>query len=888
MPTSAFDIKKCEWKIAWPQRVAKHDLVYQTPPSDPMQGIALGNGDIGALAWCEDSKLIFAINKCDLWDDAPGTSFTNWKPDEEDLSTTLRHACRIVIDFKLPVFNTFYLRDFTARLNLADATMQLDVESAFGSISVTAFVDHDSGLLIGHVKTDLKDVDDLSIIIERYGSRTFSHWYRRINRDPKIGLTGTHAKSDANGVYISHALTSGTFVAGMKLLGKLPSNMTYSVDSLYAGGISLTGKSRKDFEFAVGVTSPSPIKTLLEINSLLKIAEVKGVKDLLAKHRKQWKQFWMRSLMESGNDYLDNLWHLTMYYAYSSQRGRYPGRFINGLWGWNRDVQPWNFYFHWNQQQIYWPLNAAGHHELLSSYLNYRFDSLPYAKETANEFYKSDGAFVSDVCDRRGINSGSEPEPNEPKELDNHTPVAQIALQFWTQYKFTGDKAFLKSQALPYLLEAAKFFESLLRKEKDGKYHAKRGTAYEGWIQMTDTISDLSHARALFRAVLDALKEAGLSCQESKWQEIADNLADLPTIKAAGSIDRLENRYLVQRGLFKGEETLSDVILAAGRDCKTKQMLTSFLPADHQHVEAETVGEIIHKLSRFEPVKTAKQSDFRVYDGIFPWAEYSCVFPADTIGIHNATNAEFEAAVNTVRLYAEFLMGWDVCPIAMARLGLGRELDIMLKQFPKHWQTYCNGWGHYDQLAKTKIEMMMPLARKKVEDAGLSASARGEEENKFFWQLHPFRHMGMESMSVLSCAMNEALLQSQGDIINVAPAVTQNQNARFTLHAQNGFVVSSEVANGKVLWISVKSLEGKVCRIVNPWKKLIVYSGNKKITTSKNRVVEIPTTKSRDLVLVPTEQTLARWKTTPLKYCRNMSCKVDGSNTIELGMPRMF
>ena len=888
MVQSAFDIKTGEWKINWPGRVSRHDVVYLTPPSDPMQGIALGNGDIGALAWCEDSKLIFAVNKCDLWDDAPGTSFTNWKPEEEDLSTTLRHACRIVIDFKLPIFNTFYLKDFTARLSLADATMQLDVESVFGSVSITAFVDHDSGLLLGHVKTELKNIDSLNVSIERYGSRTFSHWYRRINRDPKIGLAGTHARSDADGVYISHVLTSGTFMAGMRLLGKLRPNQKYSVESLYAGGIKLTGRNREDFEFAVGVTSPCQAKTQSKINSLLKIAEVNGVKDLLAEHKKQWKQFWLRSLMESGNDYLDNLWHITMYYAYSSQRGKYPGRFINGLWGWNRDVQPWNFYFHWNQQQLYWPLNAAGHHDLLSSYLNYRFDSLPYAKKTAKEFYNSDGAFVSDVCDRRGINSHSEPEPNEPKEMDNHTPVVQIALQFWTQYKFTGDKAFLKRQALPYLLEAAKFFASLLRKEKDGKYHAKRGTAYEGWIQMTDTISDLSHARALFEAVLDALKELGLSCEERQWRDIVGNLAPLPTAKADGSITKLKNRYLIQRGVFKGEETLSDVILAAGKDFKTKRVLTSFLPADHQYADAETVDEIIHKLSRFDPVKAAKQSDFKVYDGIFPWVEYSCVFPAQTVGIHKAADAEYAAAVNTVRLYAEFLMGWDVYPIVMARLGLGRELDIMLKQFPKHWQTYCNGWGHYDQSAKAKIEFMMPLARKKVEDASLPQSVRGEAENKFFWQLSPFRHMGMEAMSVLSCAMNEALLQSHGDAIHVAPAVKGDQNARFTLHAQNGFVVSSEVADGKVLWVSVRSLEGKMCRIVNPWKKLVVYSGNKKIEVSTDRVVEISTAKLREFILVPTERTLTNWNTKPLKYNRNMLYKTDQSNTIELGTPRMF
>ncbi|MEK7718501.1 MAG: hypothetical protein AAB347_02650, partial [Bacteroidota bacterium] len=63
---SAFDPKSAKWDIAWPGRVSQYDLVYKSPPIDPMQGIPLGNGDVGALVWCEDSKIILVVNKCDL------------------------------------------------------------------------------------------------------------------------------------------------------------------------------------------------------------------------------------------------------------------------------------------------------------------------------------------------------------------------------------------------------------------------------------------------------------------------------------------------------------------------------------------------------------------------------------------------------------------------------------------------------------------------------------------------------------------------------------------------------------------------------------------------------------------------------------------------------
>ena len=131
------------------------------------------------------------------------------------------------------------------------------------------------------------------------------------------------------------------------------------------------------------------------VKQKLAIAKKQGCTDLFEAHRESWKAFWLRSLMECGDDYLDNLWHLTMYYANASQRGEYPARMVHGLWAWNRDVQNWNFYFHWNQQPIYWPLNAAGHHGLVDSYLEYRFNSLPHAKQDAKELFKADGAFVA-------------------------------------------------------------------------------------------------------------------------------------------------------------------------------------------------------------------------------------------------------------------------------------------------------------------------------------------------------------------------------------------------------------------------------------------------------------------------------------------------------------
>ena len=877
---SAFDSKSGTWKIKWSGRIARHDIVYLTPPWDPIQGMPIGNGDIGVLCWCKDSKIILAVNKCDLWDDAKFGHFHNWKAEEEEYSTTLRHAGRIIIDFEMPIFNLFYLSDFKGRVSLADASLTIFVSGAFGEASIKAFVSHQDGILCCEVQSKLKESLPVEITIERFGSRTFSHWYSLVDRDAELGLKGTQSSFDEEGAYITHRLRSGRFALGCRIVDKGKLKTSYLQKHSHASRIILSGRKDKRFILMIAVTSPisgSPIKAVKE---KLATAEKKSFSVFFSAHKKAWKEFWLRSLMEYGDDYLDNLWHLTMYYANASQRGKYPGRFINGLWTWNRDVQPWNFYFHWNQQQTYWPLNAAGHHDLVDSYLEYRFNSLSQAKKDAKEWFGVQGAFVSDVAERRGY--------NDEGAKNNHTPVAQIAMDFWRQYRFTGNMDFLKKHALPYILEAAYFFESLFEKDKDGKYHAKEGSGYEGWIKLRDCISELVCAKVLFSTAIKALEEAGVKDEHAKkWKEIIDNLASLPVIEADKSCLEEENgRFKFKRGFFKGETAFSDKILAVGFGIKEKRWLTSKVPSDEKGTSFRDIYETIQRLEFNETPYSAIKEDMKVCHGIFPGVENSAVFPSGVLGFPQKGSELFKAAVNTAKLYAPDSMGIFRLPIVLARLGLARETKKIIENWPSRWQVYCNGFGRYGPRDIMKADASLKLRINLVKDASLPEGKR--EEHKFPFPAWPFRHMGMESMSVLVCAMNESLLQSYDGIIRVAPAIIKEQNARFTLHAVDGFVVSAEIKKGEPAWIFVSSRLGKICRIENPWSKAYLYKNGGRFGCLKQKIIEFPTQQGDLLMIVPAEKDMKEWKTVPVEYPRNKECKTSSCGKAKLGLPRMF
>lgn len=882
---SAFDPATSTWKITWPQRISKHDVVYLSPPDDPIRGMPTGNGDVGVLAWCEDTRIILVVNKSNLWDDAPFGRFENWNPEQEDYSTCLRHGARIIVDFKSPVFDTFYLSDFKGRIGLADATISFEASGPLGFVAFRCFVAHDDGVICLQINSKLAEEMPLEVSLERYGSRTFSHWYNTINRDPSIGLAGTDSSVQGDSAYVFHRLTCGEFAVGCKVVDSGISRVDLSRESSHCSKITFSGSNEKKIELMASVSDPVSSDSVGEVERKLSAAKTDGISNLYSSHAEAWKSFWLRSFMEYGNDYLDNLWHMTMYYANCSQRGKYPGRFISGLWGWNRDVQHWNFYFHWNQQMLYWPLNAAGHHDLCNSYLNYRFGSLTHAKEDSRELFHSDGAFVSDVTERRGYNSAG--------ESANHTPVAEIALDFWRQYRHTCDREFLSKHALPYMLEAARFFESRFELGDDGKYHAKEGTAYEGTIKFRDPITEIANAGALFSAVLQALDEADVvEPRATQWKAILDNLAPMPIVDIDPRCTQVDGDILrFSKGFFKGDQAISDKTLCSGCAIDDQRMVSGKYTGDEQVKCSDDPYVIIKKLEANDTPYSALPAEgaMIVSDGVFPTADYSAVFPSGFIGLAHEGSRMFNAAVNKSKLFAPDLMGHDTLPIVMARLGLAKELDAMLENWPNRWQFYCNGWGHYGPRDLVKAEAALRFRTTMVWDSQSKADGFDPETTtRLPFSSWPFRHMGMESMSILACAMNEALLQSHDTLIRVAPAVGDEQDVRFTLHATCGFVVSAEIKAGTPLWISIRSRFGKTCRVINPWTTAYIQSGDDTPVEYDCEILEFETNEGETYFIAPNPDIFGSWSVEGITYQTNDSAKVHRSQMAILGLPRMF
>ena len=417
------------------------------------------------------------------------------------------------------------------------------------------------------------------------------------------------------------------------------------------------------------------------------------------------------------------------------------------------------------------------------------------------------------------------------------------------------------------------FLNPFWLKESDGLYHAREGTGYEGWIKMKDGLTELVYAKTLFATAFEASETAGISIpEEKKWKDILDNLAPLPSVKASkGLIVKADTGYRINWGIFKGKPVLTDEIVSAGWGLKEKRWLVTYF---------DTADSEYSYFSKDDPAYSvlSKRNELKLLDGIFPSVPCSPVFPSGLIGLKEKGSSIFDILTASTILYGSECTGWDPVSIVLARLGLKEELAKDLDNFPGRWQIYCNGWGHWGMEGLINKDAELFFRTNIVKDVA--------SEDKIPFPMWPFRHMSMESMSVLTTAMNESLLQSYDGILRVFPAFPANRNGRFTLHATGGFVVSSEIKAGEVQWISIKSLSGNLCKLELPWGKAFVQSNLKKgRQTISGNAIEIKTKTNEVIMILPGGDDLGAWSVVSEKPAANENVRYHSSGKTQLGIP---
>ena len=501
--------------------VSQCDLVYERCPLDWNRGLMLGNGDMGVVVWVEDGRLIFTLDKMDVWErrhvDITGIKNYNYrmlvklleqkkygragKLFEDSLRRRDKpYPTRIPVgrlELKIPG----KMKRFRARLKLYVAEAEINIWTGEKErIEINILMAMGQNIL-------LVRISDKNVVAEVTPPKYDEETIRRLEEwgypkpiegfDEKNGVKWLLQKIPGSGQYII------AFRERIERRGKT---------------IVLTVVSDRDAGNIKGYA----------VNLLKKF--LRNIGGIVRKHREWWRKYWGKSYIVIPDPRIENLYYIELYKMGCNMSGKLPVP-LQGVWTCDSKLPPWSGDYHndMNVEMSYWPIFVSNHLELGKPLYEHYFRLMPKFREYCRKFYGVDGIMIICAMDDDG----------------NFIPgwytvnlwpgnSAWIAHLFWLYYKYTLDKDFLREKAYPFLKGCLKQYQAILRREEDGKYHIYWSTSPEwrdnrGEAWGKDTTCDLALVKFLCDALIESVNILGIDEEEvEKWIEIRDNLAPYP------------------------------------------------------------------------------------------------------------------------------------------------------------------------------------------------------------------------------------------------------------------------------------------------------------------------------------------------------------------------
>lgn len=521
--------------------LARNAPAFDVPIERSEDGIPLGNGDLGTMFWTptDEGGLAFQLNKVDAWaaDDGEGPYYTN----------TLPSLARLIIRPSRPLQEG--MTRYHATLSPRDATANLRVDYAHGSLLARSFVSATRPVLVTEISDTRPGAGEISIAL--------GLWRIPIDESGKSGtqivLADDHVVLEQTYVTRTHYLQYAV------VLGVAGGKIRITQQEPRSAWVFLTpGKNRKAVVLVTAAVSHDPkVDAVALAREQLTAARKAGTSRLLAEHAAWWGRFWNNSgayvSLHSPDrlaDFLEAIWYMCLYQTASTSRGICPPKFNGSIFLGDRDFRAWGgSYWLWNTESMYFPVFAQNAIELAKPYYDLYWSQLPVARLNARQLWNSDGAWYSEGC----LSPYQQPVELSPervkaaqaRNLDNpvynytshiHTGGAEIAWIFYKRYAYTQDVTWLRDRAYPLMKDVAAFYMSYCRKEQDGRYHISKTNGHEAYWGIRDGIMDLAAIRWLIPCLIDSSRTLNLDAEmRPEWQEFLDNLAPYPTAETPGA-----------------------------------------------------------------------------------------------------------------------------------------------------------------------------------------------------------------------------------------------------------------------------------------------------------------------------------------------------------------
>lgn len=345
-------------------------------------------------------------------------------------------------------------------------------------------------------------------------------WYRGgFPNDVTVGMGRQEVKQEGNAILL-HETSDGLDIAvACRIVGA-----PQTIDIISGRRADLKTRASRFTVLLSVVTGKDSQHPEADALALLDKAESQTVASWRQEKDAWYRNFWSRSFVKLGNDYLENIYYLRRYLMAAASQGKYPVAFNGGLWRWNRDVMNWVTPHHWNTQQQYFGLGTENDCPLMLPYLNTYFKMIPAARALAHEKGASDSAIL--ITEAHEFD-GRQVSKDWEDMARNYTPASQVALLFWDYYQFTGDEVFLRDTAYVFMKKSARFYLDKLQWDEKKEQYFLLSSLYESAEikEVKNALSDRECIEALFRACVSAAGKLKTDKADAKrWNHVLQHL----------------------------------------------------------------------------------------------------------------------------------------------------------------------------------------------------------------------------------------------------------------------------------------------------------------------------------------------------------------------------
>ena len=492
------------------------------------EAIPLGNGDMGCLIWGKPSALRFSIDKCDLWDCTGGPraggeyTYRNLlrlvkqrkqkeiarifdRPYHQATPTKLP-AGKIIIDLKRK-------GNVKSALRLSNAHASAQVQD----VRLESFVS--ATRPVGMIRISSTDCE-LHLEAPAYGKPGKLDWMRKRHTDA-ISQSLKNIRYEPSR---SAEIREGDAVIRY-FLQKTSESQHY--------GIFLYLLKRAEETIAVYTVGFGAQESQVIRNSIetLKAAAGDGYDAVFGEHAAWWGSFWSKSDVKLPDQQIEKNWYLGNYLLGScSRKGRYPMP-LQGVWtADNGELPPWKGDYHHdlNTQLCYSSYLKANHLDEGECFIDYLFSLEEKGRQFAAGYFEAPGLCLPGVMDIRG-------NPLGGWAMYSLSPTNQLWLCHLIKkhYDYTGDRAFLKEKAYPYIKECAELIVALLARDENGELVLPLSSSPEihdntlkSWLKPNSNY-DLALLRCLFGELISLSETLGLEEDRLAWESTLSGLAPL-------------------------------------------------------------------------------------------------------------------------------------------------------------------------------------------------------------------------------------------------------------------------------------------------------------------------------------------------------------------------